>query len=152
MWSTGSQGIFQFSLNIEDPTNLKLGRYCWLYSASKKISFGFCSCSELLQLKSFANALTEKPISQPLRQLQGGVMWQIRQFVRPYNYVETLQCALLCFECGLLEVRRRRRKKEKTNWPCLGHKLYIFCKIFNKNWHFQVIRDTYNTVFFQKVT
>ena len=38
--------------HIEDPTNLKRVRYFCFYPASKKTSFGFCSCSELLQLKS----------------------------------------------------------------------------------------------------
>ena len=44
---------------MEDPTNLQCVKYFWLYSASKKTIFGFCSCSELLQYISFGhNALS----------------------------------------------------------------------------------------------
>ena len=37
--------------SIEDPISLKLVKCFCCYSASTKTSFGFCSCSELLQLK-----------------------------------------------------------------------------------------------------
>ena len=37
--------------SIKDPICLKLVRCFCCYSASTKTSFGFCSCSELLQLK-----------------------------------------------------------------------------------------------------
>ena len=37
--------------HVEDPKCLKFLRYFCFYSASTKTSFGFCSCSELLQLK-----------------------------------------------------------------------------------------------------
>ena len=39
------------SFSIEEPICLKLVRCFCCYSASTKTSFGFCSCSELLQLK-----------------------------------------------------------------------------------------------------
>ena len=38
-------------LSIEDPISLKLVKCFCCYSASTKTRFGFCSCSELLQLK-----------------------------------------------------------------------------------------------------
>ena len=37
--------------HVEDPKRLKFVRHFCFYSASTKTSFGFCSCSELLQLK-----------------------------------------------------------------------------------------------------
>ena len=37
--------------SIKDPISLKLVKCFCCYSASTKTSFGFCSCSELLQLK-----------------------------------------------------------------------------------------------------
>ena len=37
--------------HVEDPKCLKFLRYFCFHSASTKTSFGFCSCSELLQLK-----------------------------------------------------------------------------------------------------
>ena len=43
--------VFVFSEYIKDPTTLTLGRYFWFNSVSKKTSLGFCTCSELLQLK-----------------------------------------------------------------------------------------------------
>ena len=47
-----AQGFYFFCCeHIKDPTNLKRVRYFCFYPASKKTSFGFCSCSELLQLK-----------------------------------------------------------------------------------------------------
>ena len=38
--------------SIKDQISLKLVKCFWCYSASTNTSFGFCSCSELLQLKS----------------------------------------------------------------------------------------------------
>ena len=40
-----------FCFSIEEPICLKFVRCFCCYSASTKTSFGFCSCSELLQLK-----------------------------------------------------------------------------------------------------
>ena len=40
-------------LYIEDATNVRLVWYVYLCSALKKNSFGFCSCSQLMQLKLF---------------------------------------------------------------------------------------------------
>ena len=40
----------------------ELIRHFWVYSASKKISFGFCSCSELLPLKFGKTTSTGKCI------------------------------------------------------------------------------------------
>ena len=43
--------MFFFFFSIKDPICLKLVKYFCCYSASTKSIFGFCSCSEFLQLK-----------------------------------------------------------------------------------------------------
>ena len=63
--------VLVFYEYMEDPTNLKLINYFWIYFASKQTSFVFCSCSELLQLKFVKKVLcTETQIGQLPRQLQ----------------------------------------------------------------------------------
>ena len=47
--------VLLFCDYIEDPTNLKLDKYFWLLSASKKTSFDFCSRLEHLQVKFINN-------------------------------------------------------------------------------------------------
>ena len=54
---------------IEDATTLKLVTYFYLYSAFKKNSFCFCSCSEFLQLKCIEEEekFIETQIARPPR-------------------------------------------------------------------------------------
>ena len=83
--------------HVEDPKNLKFVRYFCFYSASTKTSFGFCSCSEPLQLKFGEKKLSrEIQIAQPPIQLQGCLRLQMKDICHIYNFVERLKCKFSC--------------------------------------------------------
>ena len=68
--------VWFFCFSIKDQICLKLIRCFCCYSASTKSSFGFCSCSEFLQLKfgDEKKLYREMQIAQSPRQLY---VWQV---------------------------------------------------------------------------
>ena len=69
---------------MKDPTTLKLVRYFYFYSASKNTSFGFSSCSELLQLKFVEINFAQKCA---IGQLQGWLTWKIKDILCRSSFI-----------------------------------------------------------------